>query len=141
MISEVNNFMMGVKHIHPSHHADSYIHSISGLDRDILHRAQNDIWSIVDFKSNEYPIILVAHQSSVNPPIVEIDAIKHTSLGEAPTSRQLDELINEFLGDKRDKYIHAPKDLKDNAIINALVRFDFLYDASLNLYTKVPFNY
>lgn len=134
--------MLGVKHIHPSHHTDGYIRSISNLSHEQLHIAQNELWTIVDYKDGSYSIILAAHQTKVKPtPIIEIDTIRYTGLGERPDDKHLNELIREFLGDKRHKFIYAPMDLEDPQIINCLVRFGFLYEANTSRYSKVPYNY
>ena len=134
--------MLGVKHIHPSHHADSHIRSICNLSYDVLHKAQNDIWVLVDTITTSYPIILIAHQKTVLPtPEVEIDCFRYTGIGTKPDHRRIDELVYEFLGDKRNKIIYAPEDIEDNELILSLVNHGFLFDATTDRYTKVPYNY
>ena len=131
--------MLNVKHIHFSHHTDESLRRY--VDVKTLHEGQNDIWVLGN--EDTFSVILVAHETKVIPTAeIQIDTFEFTydHTTDMAYPENLDELIREFLGDKRNKIIYAPKNLVNVAIIAALERANFLYDDKYECYVKVPQN-
>ena len=126
-------------HYHYSwHKKNDLVQAVGCNAKEILHRGQDNIWTIstVYDDRTDIEVVLVAHMTKAFPtPEFYIDIFKIIGSTIQP---RLNSLIEEFLADKKHAIIYAPEDLGDEALINALKANNFV--ETENGLCKVPAN-